>query len=140
MTEESVPSLKKTKRRTALTPGFCEIEGCTWEYKIQRHRIIPGRDGGKYKALNVIALCPGHHWMADNEILSAEELLEIVEKRYRDGWPLRTDDEPSQNEQDTSERVEGAEGGGSNPAEEPPCSDGVSPPDATATEVGDSSS
>jgi len=125
MTEEAVPSPKKKK--TALTPVFCEIEGCSWEYKIQRHRIVPGRDGGKYSKGNVIALCPNHHFLADNGILGIRELFEIVEKRYESGWPLSE----SKNEQDSSERVESTEGGGGNPAEEPSRSDGISPPDAT---------
>ena len=127
MTEEAVPSLK-SKKKTALTPVFCEIEGCTWEYKIQRHRIIPGRDGGKYKAHNVIALCPNHHFLADNGILSTEELQEIVRLRYENGWPPLV--ESDQEQQDTTERIAGVEVGGSSSAEESSTSDGVGPPDA----------
>lgn len=123
MTEEAVPSPKKSKK-TALTPDFCEIEGCTWEYKIQRHRIVPGRDGGKYKAGNVIALCPNHHWLADNEYLQTEELLEIVRIRYEAGWPP-INEKP----EDTPEGTASTEGRGGDPAEESASGDGISAPD-----------
>lgn len=85
----------------SLTPEHCEIEGCDWEHKIQRHRITPGRDGGKYKTGNVIALCPNHHWLADNDILKAEDLHEIVRCRYENGWPPV--DEQSKDEPDAPE-------------------------------------
>lgn len=67
--------------KSGLTPDHCEITACFWPHKIQRHRINPGRDGGKYKLGNVIALCPNHHWMADNALLTQEQLFEIVDRR-----------------------------------------------------------
>lgn len=71
------------KKRDLLSPPCCEVPGCDWPYKIQRHRIIPGREYGRYVVGNVISLCPSHHWMADHEYLSREELFEIVEDRLR---------------------------------------------------------
>lgn len=78
MSEESV---SRKNKREALTPSYCEFPGCDWPYKIQRHRIFPGREGGKYKLGNVIGLCPNHHWMADEGLLTAEYLYEIVNER-----------------------------------------------------------
>lgn len=113
--------------KAALTPVHCEIEGCTWEYKIQRHRIVPGRDGGKYKAGNVIALCPNHHWLADNDILGTNELLEIVRSRYENGWPpVNEHSKP----EDAPEGASSDKGSGRSPAEEPARGDGVSAADA----------
>jgi HNH endonuclease len=75
---------KKDARRTkrqALTPSRCEIPKCTYTKFFQRHRIVPGRDGGKYKGGNVIALCPNCHAEADAGLLDPNYLLEIVRIR-----------------------------------------------------------
>jgi hypothetical protein len=70
-------------KRDSLSPPFCEIANCDWPYKIQRHRIWPGKEGGKYRLGNVISLCPNHHWASDHGYLSREELFEIVEHRLK---------------------------------------------------------
>lgn len=67
--------------RSILTPHHCEIPGCEYEKFFQRHRIVPGRDGGKYKKGNVIALCPNHHAEADSDLFTQDELLAIVASR-----------------------------------------------------------
>lgn len=71
------------RKRAALSPDFCEIPGCEWPHPIQRHRIKPGREGGKYRKGNVISLCPNHHWLADRELqpCTTGKLLAIVERR-----------------------------------------------------------
>jgi len=71
------------QRRAALSPAHCEVPGCDWPHPIQRHRIEPGRDGGKYRKGNVISLCPNHHWLADRDMTpcEAEALLLIVAAR-----------------------------------------------------------
>jgi hypothetical protein len=68
-------------KRSALVPGHCEIPGCTWNYGVQKHRILPGRDGGKYVLGNVISLCPNHHYLADRDVISQDELYRIVVER-----------------------------------------------------------
>jgi len=72
---------KARRKRAALSPQHCEYPGCKWPHPIQRHRIEPGRNGGKYRKGNVISLCPNHHWLADNDLISPEALLEIVALR-----------------------------------------------------------
>jgi hypothetical protein len=69
------------RKRDALTPHYCELPSCAYVKIFQRHRIQPGRDGGKYKLGNVIALCPNHHAEADRGWITVEELLEIVRLR-----------------------------------------------------------
>jgi len=71
------------QKRAALSPDSCEVPGCSWPYPIQRHRIQPGRDGGKYRKGNVCSLCPNHHWLADREMAPCEPeaLLLIIAAR-----------------------------------------------------------
>lgn len=76
-------SISRKQKRDRLTPPRCEIPGCEWTYNFQRHRIHPGREGGKYKLGNVIALCPNHHSLADDDLLPREYLSEIVRLRIK---------------------------------------------------------
>src|SRR4249920_1062867 len=69
------------RKRTKLTPSYCEIPGCGYSFVVQRHRITPGREGGKYELGNVIALCPNHHQEADREHISRQELYYLVQER-----------------------------------------------------------
>jgi len=101
MSEESV---SRKSKREALTPSYCEHPGCDWPYKIQRHRIFPGRSGGKYKLGNVIGLCPNHHWMADEGLLTAEYLQEIVNKRIEESAEPKTEPEAPAGASATEER------------------------------------
>jgi predicted restriction endonuclease len=73
------------EKRAKLSPEFCEWPDCDWEHAIQRHRIEPGRNGGRYKNGNVISLCPNHHWLADRELepCTPGRLLAIVERRAK---------------------------------------------------------
>ncbi len=68
-----------------LSPDFCEVPLCPgipgYLTIVQRHRIIPGREGGKYRKGNVISLCGSHHVLADRGAIPAEALLEIVRIR-----------------------------------------------------------
>jgi hypothetical protein len=72
------------KKRETLAPKFCEYPACSYRKIVQRHRIIPGRDGGKYVLGNVIALCPNHHGEADRGWIPVEFLLAIVRKRIEE--------------------------------------------------------
>lgn len=112
-------SASRKRKRDALTPPRCEIPGCDWLYNYQRHRIIPGRDGGKYKLGNVIGLCPNHHALADDGVLPAEYLLEIVRKRIE-----------KSGDQSTTDGTASPEIVGSGTPEEYVSGDGVGPADA----------
>lgn len=132
MSEESV---SRKSKREMLTPSYCEIANCDWPYKIQRHRIRPGRDGGKYKLGNVIGLCPSHHWMADEGIFTAEYLQEIVNKRIElSGEHENIEPESPEGASESEERRSGA-------SEEPDASTGERPADAEpCVEAGSASS
>lgn len=110
--------MSRKSKRDALTPPYCEIPDCEYTTFYQRHRIVPGRDGGKYKLGNVIALCPNHHAEADAGLIPAEDLLEIVRKRIEESG-----EEPEQ-------RTPSTEITGSSPSEEPLSGDGDRSPDA----------
>lgn len=85
---------RKARQRTKkewLSPKHCEIPECKYDKIVQRHRIVPGREGGDYKLGNVISLCPTHHAEADRDWMSREELLSYIEERVK-----RTYDELAQ--------------------------------------------
>jgi len=66
-----------------LIPTVCEIPNCGYDVFVARHRIKPGKKGGKYVAGNVIGLCPNHHVEADLGLIPQYELFEIVQKRLK---------------------------------------------------------
>lgn len=56
----------RTKRRLAeLRNRFdfnsCMIEGCNYNRIYRIHRLIPGKEGGKYEIGNMFAICPNQH-------------------------------------------------------------------------------
>jgi hypothetical protein len=69
--------------KKGLIPDVCEIPGCGFDALVTRHRIKPGRRGGKYVAGNVIGLCPNHHTLAEQEKFSQLELFQIVQLRLK---------------------------------------------------------
>lgn len=77
--------------RRGLIPDYCEIPGCEFDALITKHRIKPGRRGGKYIAGNVIGLCPNHHVEAEQGKFSQYELFQIVQKRLRLQTPISRD-------------------------------------------------
>lgn len=88
----------------SVSPDFCEWPACYWPFQIQRHRIHPGKDGGKYKLGNVISLCPSHHWMADHGFIDQQQLFEIVERRMQ-----QNDMEPTEIDGNDTRSDEGAD-------------------------------
>jgi predicted restriction endonuclease len=76
-----MPSNKGTSRskRKQTSPDHCEI--CGYDKLVQRHRIVPGREKGRYELGNVISLCPNHHSEADRGLLRRDELHTIVQDR-----------------------------------------------------------
>ena len=73
----------KTKHKVGfyerLTLLPCEI--CGWKLCVERHRIVPGREGGSYTKDNTIVLCPNHHALADRGKLKRRSLKKIIEGR-----------------------------------------------------------
>lgn len=58
----------------------CEI--CGWnEAPRDLHHIIPVSDGGKNKLNNVIIVCPNHHRMFHNNLVSEEAVLTALKSR-----------------------------------------------------------
>jgi hypothetical protein len=37
------------------------IEGCKYSRALEVHRLVEGKDGGKYEIGNAYAVCPNHH-------------------------------------------------------------------------------
>jgi hypothetical protein len=64
----------------------CQI--CGWNLsKCDRHRIVPGKDGGEYVKGNVIIVCPNchrlvHDKMKANSVKVIEFLKEILEYHF----------------------------------------------------------
>lgn len=69
------------KRMTALRDDYkCLI--CTFDSVIEVHHIKPKRKGGQNNPENLITLCPNHHVMADREMITQNELRDILSARY----------------------------------------------------------
>jgi len=66
-----------------LGPNYCEIPDCGFDRVVTKHRIKPGRRGGKYVLGNVIILCPNDHALAEIGDYSQYELFQIVQERIR---------------------------------------------------------
>lgn len=71
----------KKQEKKELIPDVCEIPGCGYTTILTRHRIRPGKSGGKYIPGNVIGLCPNHHGEAEMGLLPKEMLLQIIYDR-----------------------------------------------------------
>lgn len=54
-------------------------EQCGWkEASRDKHRIVPGREGGTYRRDNVVILCPNCHRLAEEGKLTRDELARLV--------------------------------------------------------------
>lgn len=54
----------------------CKV--CGFEIVVEVHHIKPRRDGGSDDLSNLITLCPNHHTLADRNIISADELRQLI--------------------------------------------------------------
>lgn len=52
----------------------CMIEGCSYNKTYDIHRLIPGKDGGKYEVGNMFAICPNHHAEIHRKICKVEKI------------------------------------------------------------------
>ena len=81
MALEIANARNKKQEKKELIPRQCEIPDCEWDIVVTRHRIRPGKSGGKYIPGNVIGLCPNHHAAAELGLISKEVLFAIVYQR-----------------------------------------------------------
>lgn len=75
----SNPPISGKKERLSSLPKFCEL--CGIDYALSKHRIMPGREGGKYVLSNVLVTCLNCHKLCEDEVYTREEQLRIVYKR-----------------------------------------------------------
>jgi predicted restriction endonuclease len=69
------------KRAKLLYGNKCAV--CSWsEASCDAHHIIPVSTGGENIVENIIILCPNHHRLAHNGILTVPNLLRLREKIY----------------------------------------------------------
>lgn len=47
---------------------------CGWDIHVHVHHILPRENGGRNDPENLVILCPNHHWMAQNWLLTPIEL------------------------------------------------------------------
>ena len=64
------------KNATKYLGQKCMI--CGWATHVQAHHIVPRRHGGSNNLDNLIMLCPNHHCMADDGMITIEELQKIT--------------------------------------------------------------
>jgi hypothetical protein len=60
--------------RQNFTFDSCMIEGCGYNLTYDVHRLIPGKQGGKYEIGNMFAICPNHHAECHREICVLEKI------------------------------------------------------------------
>ncbi len=63
--------------------GSCMVLGCGYNKTYDIHRLIAGRQGGRYEIGNMFAVCPNHHAEATRGLIKLEKVsdcqLRIVE-------------------------------------------------------------
>ena len=77
---EKIGDRNWTKATLIRTDGHkCIIQGCPWKPKGRAgyhvHRIIPGRNGGRYVPENCVLVCPHHHKPIEGK--TKREILEM---------------------------------------------------------------
>lgn len=65
---------KKARRLTALGGQHAPCEVCGVDFHTDVCHIIPAMLGGSRSPLNILRLCPNHHWKFDNSGLDLPEL------------------------------------------------------------------
>lgn len=69
----------KSKQRLELlkdTFDFtsCMVEGCQYDRCFDIHRLIEGKNGGKYEIGNMFAICPNHHAEVHRNVIKLEKI------------------------------------------------------------------
>ena len=66
------------RRLTLLKSLFqfqtCMVDGCEYGLTFDIHRLIPGKDGGKYEVGNMFAICPNHHAEVHRGLIKLEKI------------------------------------------------------------------
>jgi hypothetical protein len=69
---------KSRRRLDILKSKFsfekCMIEGCEYNKTYDIHRLIKGKDGGKYEVGNMFAICPNHHAEIHRGLIEVEKI------------------------------------------------------------------
>jgi hypothetical protein len=64
----------------------CMVEGCKYNKTYDIHRLVAGKDEGKYKIGNMFAICPNHHAESHRGLIEFEKVnnctLRIKNKKY----------------------------------------------------------
>ena len=60
--------------------GFrsCMVEGCGYDKTYDVHRLVRGKDGGKYDVGNMFAICPNHHAEEHRGLIRLEKVSDGV--------------------------------------------------------------
>ena len=53
--------LLEAKYEEAGYPIVCSVVGCSYGNTLFIHRVVPGKEGGKYEIGNMFFVCPNHH-------------------------------------------------------------------------------
>jgi len=52
----------------------CMIKGCNYNRTYNVHRLLPGKEGGKYAIGNMFAICPNHHAEVHANLITLEKI------------------------------------------------------------------
>ncbi len=84
-------SLKKLELlRKNFNFDTCMVRGCNYSRTFDAHRLICGKDGGKYIIGNMYAICPNHHAELHRGLITFEKIsdCELVAKDVISSLPL----------------------------------------------------
>ena len=62
------------------------VEGCGYDKTYDIHRLIPGKQGGKYETGNMFAICPNHHAETHRKLIILEKINDYSLKVVYEGW------------------------------------------------------
>lgn len=72
---------KRTEKRKRLNErknASCEV--CGFKRLLDICHIVPAKKGGAYDRINILFLCPNHHYLFDRGKLTKEEFSKIADK------------------------------------------------------------
>lgn len=58
----------------------CMVEGCNYNKTYDVHRLVPGKEGGKYEFGNMFTICPNHHAEYHRGICKLEKINDYTLK------------------------------------------------------------
>ena len=53
---------------------ICMVSGCRYSKTFDVHRLVEGKDGGKYEIGNMFAICPNHHAESHRGLIKLEKI------------------------------------------------------------------